>query len=195
MSRKSHFRITGGIFKGRLLNVPKDRATRPMQGSLRETLFNVLRPGLEGASVLDLFSGTGSIGLEALSRGAATATFFERHKPALDILRQNIILLDVEAQTAVFTIDLLKLRAFPDTPFAPYDIIFADPPFAFQDPGTERELTPLVRLLVEKSAVGPDAVLVHQLRKKQSPPERIERFALQKEKQQGSVRLAFYCYS
>lgn len=194
MSRKSHFRITGGIFKGRLLNVPKDRATRPMQGSLRETLFNVLRPELGNASVLDLFSGTGSIGLEALSRGAATCTFFERHKPALGVLRKNIAILGVESAVAVLSVDLLRLSSFPDTPYTPYDIVFIDPPFAFQDPGTAHDLAPLIRLLVDGDNVNEDAVLVHQLRKKQSPPDRIERFFLEKEKQQGSVRLAFYRY-
>jgi len=195
MGRKSHFRITGGIFKGRLLNVPKDRATRPMQGSLRETLFNVLRPELSDASVLDLFSGTGSIGLEALSRGAATVTFFERHKPALGVLRKNIALLGVEAQTAVFSIDLLRISAFPHTPHSPHDIIFIDPPFAFQDPGSEQDLAPLVELLVGGGHVNEDATLVHQLRRKQDPLEEIGRFRLNKEKQQGSVRLAFYRYS
>lgn len=195
MGRKSHFRITGGIFKGRLLNVPKDRATRPMQGALRETLFNVLRPELVEASVLDLFSGTGSIGLEALSRGAAHCDFFERHKPALGVLRANIAALGVEAVTAVYTNDLLRMNEFPETPYAPYDIIFIDPPFAFQDPGSQREIAPLLKLISSRKAVAPGALLIHQLRRKQSPPESIERFQIEKEKQQGSVRLAFYRYS
>ncbi len=195
MGRKSHFRITGGIFKGRLLNVPEDRATRPMQGSLRETLFNVLRPELGDASVLDLFSGTGSIGLEALSRSAASATFFECHRPALGALKKNIANLGVEAKSAVFSIDLLRIHVFPDTPHSPYDIIFIDPPFAFQDPGTEQDLAPLIKLLVDGGHVNEEALLVHQLRRRQFPPDQVGRFCLEKEKRQGSVRLAFYRYS
>jgi 16S rRNA (guanine966-N2)-methyltransferase len=192
MSRRSKFRITGGEFKGRPLFAPVDGNTRPMQGSLRELLFNVLRPELDGAHVLDLFSGTGSVGLEAISRGAACCTFFEKHRPARRILEKNINLLGCGPSTAILSLDLLRLSEFPETPHAPYDIIFLDPPFRFQDPGSEEDILPLVHLLLEKGTVAPGAVLVYQLRKRQFPPENLHSFRLEKEKQPGSVRLIFY---
>lgn len=195
MGRNPHFRITGGIFKGRVLHAPLDRRTRPMQGALRETVFNVLRPELEGANVLDLFSGTGSLGLEALSRGAASCTFCERHRPAVAVLRKNIEGLGCGEIAEILTVDLLRMRRFPETPHAPFQVVFLDPPFGFMDPGTERDLLPLINLLVEAEAVSAGAVLVHQLRRKQSPVSQLSQFTLEKEKQHGSVRLAFYSFS
>ncbi len=192
MAQRSKFRITGGEFKGRPLFVPVDRKTRPMQGSLRELLFNVLRPELDGAHVLDLFSGTGSVGLEAISRGAACCTFCEKHRPARVILEKNINQLGCGHLTTVLALDLLRLSEFPETPHAPFDIIFLDPPFRFQDPGSEDDILPLLDLLLEKGAVTPGAVLVYQLRKRQLPPENLHGFQLEKAKQPGSVRLVFY---
>jgi len=195
MRKQTHFRITGGIFKGRFVNPPLDRQTRPMQGRLRETLFNVLRPEIDAAHVLDLFSGTGILGIESLSHGASVCTFCERHRPALAVLEKNIALLECEDSTEVLFIDLLRLQRFPTTPFSPYNLIFLDPPFRFMDNSTtRREISPLIELIVDGGLVAHDAILVYQLRKQQTPPASLHLFELEKEKEQGSVRLAFYRY-
>ncbi|MFH2133545.1 MAG: RsmD family RNA methyltransferase, partial [bacterium] len=81
MPRGNKFRLTGGSCRGQALFGPPNTKTRPMQGFLREAIFNILGPEVQEASVLDLFSGTGSIGLEALSRGASGCAFFENFKP------------------------------------------------------------------------------------------------------------------
>jgi len=192
MNRRSRFRITGGVFKGRPLTAPLDKETRPMQGSVRETLFNVLRPKIDGARVLDLFCGTGSLGLEALSRGAACCTFCEHHGPALAILQKNIASLGLKESVRILRLDLLKARWFPRFRQGPFDIIFLDPPFRFMDSGSERDLAQLISLLAAAEAIAPEAAMVHQLRKKQAPRSSMEGFLLDKEKAAGSIRLAFY---
>ena len=190
--RNPRFRITGGDFRGRPIEAPEDLATRPMQGRLRETLFNILRPELAGARVLDLFSGTGSLGLEALSRGAEACTFVERHAPARAVLLRNIERLGAGGRCRVLNLDLLRLRAFPADPYAPFHLIFLDPPFRLSDPAARESLLPLVRSLLGPGITAPEALMVLQVRRKTSPPEAMESFRLERDTAQGSVRLAFY---
>ena len=100
---------------------------RPTSERIRETLFNWLAPNIAGARCLDLFAGTGALGLEALSRGAASATFVERSKPAAATLRRNVKALDAENATVLETdaFDYLQ-QADPQS----FDVVFLDPPFA-----------------------------------------------------------------
>lgn len=123
-------RITGGKAGGTPLKAPKGKRTRPATDRLRESVFSSLGASIEGCKVADLFAGTGSYGLEALSRGAASSTFFETDHAALTCLRQNTQAtlrtcdLDTGAVKVVardvFTLDL-------NTPS--YDLIFLDPPY------------------------------------------------------------------
>jgi 16S rRNA (guanine966-N2)-methyltransferase len=127
-------RIIGGAHRGRALaSVGKGDAgahLRPTSDRVREALFNVLAGGygdpVTGARVLDLFAGTGALGLEALSRGAESATFIENGRKALAILRQNIALCRGEAACRVVAADA---RGPGDNPGAPHDLIFLDPPY------------------------------------------------------------------
>jgi len=122
-------RIGGGEFRGRTLRTPKGDATRPTSGMVRETLFNILTPSLTDARFLDLFAGCGSVGLEALSRGATFATFVEKDRLALDCLRGNIATLQVEAQTQVLPYPVERALKYLIQRPEPFDIIFLDPPF------------------------------------------------------------------
>lgn len=122
-------RILGGRFRGRRLQVPA-RGTRPSTGRLREALFSMLLPRLPDARVVDLFAGSGSLGLEALSRGAASALFVERDPAALSALRDNVDRLGLEAVCTVRRVDAQRwLAAQIDAPGTPWDIVFADPPY------------------------------------------------------------------
>ncbi len=123
-------RIAGGEFCGRILRTPKGEDTRPTSGMVRESLFNILAPRLADAEVLDLFAGCGSVGLEALSRGAASATFVEKARPAFDSLRGNIATLAVEDKTVVLPIPVETALGQLCRQDARFDLIFLDPPFA-----------------------------------------------------------------
>jgi 16S rRNA (guanine966-N2)-methyltransferase len=124
-------RIVGGRLRGRTLAVPKSRAIRPTADRLREALFNILVHAygdpVSGARVLDLFAGTGALGLEALSRGAAFALFVDNGAEARALLRENIAALGLGGAARVFRRDAAKLG--PAHPLAPFSLAFLDPPY------------------------------------------------------------------
>lgn len=121
-------RIVGGRWRGTKLPVPDVAGLRPSSDRVRETLFNWLQPALPGARVLDLFAGTGALGLEALSRGAASATLVERDRTACTGLRASIDRLGAGDAAHLVQADALSWLA--GTAGEPFDIVFVDPPFA-----------------------------------------------------------------
>ena len=120
-------RIVAGEFGGRRLQVPRDGRVRPTADRVREAWMSILAPELEGARVLDLFAGSGALGLEALSRGAAHATFVELAPASLEALRGNIDALGVADRTTVRRGD--ALRFVQSLGAGEYDVAFADPPY------------------------------------------------------------------
>ena len=120
-------RITGGTWGRRPIQAPPGRGTRPTTDRVREALFGLLdaRDALHQARVLDLFAGSGALGLEALSRGAAHATFVERHGATLAVARRNAA--DLEAEAAAFV--RADVRTFLGRPRDPVDLVLADPPY------------------------------------------------------------------
>jgi 16S rRNA (guanine966-N2)-methyltransferase len=126
-SRPGRLRIVAGKWRSRLLAVADDPILRPTSERIRETLFNWLSPKLAGASCLDLFAGSGALGLEALSRGAGSAVFVERSAATVQILQQNIAGLEA-ANAMVLQMDSLDYLR-DSTPQA-FDLVFLDPPFA-----------------------------------------------------------------
>lgn len=118
-------RIIAGEFKGRLLEAPTGRTTRPTSARARGALFEILGPLLEGARVADLFAGTGALGLESLSRGASTVDFYESSRQAQAALRKNIATLGVGPRTRVLTTPLPESLVRGPA----YDIVVVDPPW------------------------------------------------------------------
>jgi 16S rRNA (guanine966-N2)-methyltransferase len=124
-------RIISGQFRGRRLEIPKDPRVRPTADRVREAWMSILQEALAGARVLDLYAGSGALGLEALSRGAVHADFVEVSPPSLTALRSNIATLGVEARTTVHRGDALRFaeRLAPGA----YDVACADPPYTRED--------------------------------------------------------------
>lgn len=125
-------RIVGGKFKGREIKGPASGATRPTSDRVRESIFNILAHGVEGftleeARVMDLFAGTGALGMEALSRGARFCCFVEEDAGARGVIRANADLCGAIGQTRIWRRDATSLG--PCAPQTPYDLIFADPPY------------------------------------------------------------------
>jgi 16S rRNA (guanine966-N2)-methyltransferase len=124
-------RIVGGRLRGRALAAPKSQAIRPTADRLRESLFNILVHAYDdpvtGARVLDLFAGTGALGLEALSRGAAFALFVDDAAEARALLRENVAALGLGGATRIFRRDAAKLG--PAHPLEPFTLAFLDPPY------------------------------------------------------------------
>jgi 16S rRNA (guanine966-N2)-methyltransferase len=127
-------RVVGGEFGRRRLVAPRGRATRPTSDRVREALFSILGD-ISGASVLDLFAGSGALGIEALSRGAAHATFVDDADPARAAIKQNLEVLGLEDRATLIN---ASLRTAP-LPGGPFDLVFADPPY-----GDAGDLGPLL---------------------------------------------------
>ena len=139
-------RITGGVHRGRLLKAPEGLDVRPTQDRVREALFSILMHDIVGARFLDLFAGSGAVGLEALSRGAASATFVERSARHISFIRSNSAALKlspeiVQADVAGY------ISGFRG---APFDIAFADPPYAM---GEDCGFLDMARALAERDVV------------------------------------------
>jgi 16S rRNA (guanine966-N2)-methyltransferase len=141
-------RIVAGTWGGRIIQAPPGRGTRPTTDRVREAWMSTVAPGLPGARVLDLFAGSGALGLEALSRGASHCTFIEHDVKALAALKANVKALDAADRVDVFRADALKFAAGLDA--GAFDLAFADPPYG---KGFARELaetfaaTPFAALL------------------------------------------------
>jgi 16S rRNA (guanine966-N2)-methyltransferase len=118
--------VIAGRLGGRRLSAPRGLATRPTSDRVREALFSALGD-VQGARVLDLYAGTGALGIEALSRGAAQATFVESARPALAALRENLAALGIEGAARVLSQPVARALAGLAGPF---DLVFADPPYA-----------------------------------------------------------------
>jgi 16S rRNA (guanine966-N2)-methyltransferase len=125
-------RVVAGTARGRRLVAPDGADTRPTADRVREAVFNTLYSlgGIEDARVLDLFAGTGAMGIEALSRGAAHVVFVERSRPAVDALRENLRTADVEDRAEVVVSDVGRFLAFSSDSF---DLVIIDPPYEFAD--------------------------------------------------------------
>jgi len=123
-------RIIGGTLRGRKLDYSGLRLTRPMKDRVREAVFNILGPRVVGTRVLDLFAGTGALGLEALSRGAARAIFVERHLPTSELLRENLDRLDLTSRSEIVFGDTFQWWSDRPSWSEPW-LAFVSPPYAF----------------------------------------------------------------
>jgi 16S rRNA (guanine966-N2)-methyltransferase len=151
-------RITSGEFGGRTLFVPKSDAIRPTQDRVREALFSILQCEIPGAAFLDLFAGTGSVGLEAVSRGAASATFVEENGRHLDVLRRNIDAMAKAARTDIVRADAYRYIASYSGPG--FDIAFADPPYAL---GEEKGYASVLATLRERGVVKAGGLFIAEM--------------------------------
>jgi 16S rRNA (guanine966-N2)-methyltransferase len=191
-------RIIAGTFRSRLLQAPAGLATRPTSDRLRETLFNVLAPRIEGANFLDLYAGSGAVGLEALSRGAQRVVFVERAQPALKALRVNLEKLGVRDGFAIHAGPVREflgqsLRRASSEPRS-FDVVFLDPPY---DAGEEYEETlgTLGRIGAGPPTMGllaTDAFVIAEHRRKERLQDRYGSLARTRVLEQGDAALSFY---
>jgi len=125
-------RIIGGEAKGRKLKSPRGQEIRPTLGRIRQVLFDLLQREVRETPFLDLFAGTGIVALEALSRGASRAALVEKKGSMVRIIRENVSLLGYQDMVSIFQGDAMRI-AEKLAPLGPFGIIFADPPYTFQD--------------------------------------------------------------
>jgi 16S rRNA (guanine966-N2)-methyltransferase len=198
-------RIIAGTFRSRTLVAPPGMSTRPTSDRLRETLFNVLAPRVqdsvsEGAAFLDLYAGSGAVGLEALSRGAARVAFVERAPAALKVLNENLARLGV---TSGIRIHARSVSAFlrsasgsdsktADPKSEKYEVVFLDPPY-----DETREYATTLGLLggAAQGILAPGALVVAEHRRKQQLDERYGKLKRTRLLEQGDAAISFYADS
>lgn len=178
-TRSGRLRIVAGNWRSRLLDIADVEGLRPTSERIRETLFNWLVPRIQGARCLDLFAGTGALGLEALSRGARSAVFVEQSAPAVVTLKANIKALDADG-AVIRQMDALEyLRGEPEGPF---DLVFLDPPFA-ADLNEE-----LCRLLEQRQVLAKDSLIYIEQDRSKPEPTLPAGWQVEKNKTAGNVR-------
>lgn len=177
-SSRGRLRIVAGKWRSRLLPIADVPGLRPTPERVRETLFNWLTPVLQGARCLDLFAGTGALGFEALSRGAARVHFVERSAMAAATIRENIAKLQAAGASISETSAFDYLQERMDQP---YDLVFLDPPFA------DDRLGELCRLLQDNGFVGAGGRVYLERSRDQAAPELPAAWAIGREKSAGNV--------
>jgi 16S rRNA (guanine966-N2)-methyltransferase len=177
-------RIVAGLWRGRTLIAPPGSQTRPTADRVRQALFDMLlhapwggRDAVEGAHVLDMFAGTGAFGLEALSRGAAHATFIERDRAALAVLRTNITALHADSLCTVLPADALAVPPGPTC-----DLVFLDPPY-----GNDLVRRALLRLR-DAGWIASAALIVAETGRDEPPPATL----LLAERIHGAARISIW---
>lgn len=171
-------RIIAGTAKGRRLVGPPGLDTRPLTDRAKEALFSSLGGRIAGAAVLDLYAGSGSLGLEALSRGAASADFVEWNRQAVASLRQNVVAVSLGG-----TVHAIDVEQFLDRTTARFDLVFVDPPYRLDDDSVASVLEALV------GACAAGATVVVHRRKDGAPPAVPEGLHLEASRRYGDVEL------
>ena len=178
-SKPGRVRIVAGKWRSRLLQVADDATLRPTSERIRETLFNWLAPELRAAACLDLFAGSGALGLEALSRGAGRTVFVERSKASAAVLQKNIASLEAK-DVDVMIVDAMSFLSQSVT--TPFNIVFLDPPFADDNYGE------LCRLLQEREWLAGSAKIYLEQPRDARQPALPKEWNVLKEQTAGNVR-------
>jgi len=179
-------RIRAGALKGRRLVAPAGATTRPTAELVRAALLDALAPRLAGARVLDLFAGAGGVGLEALSRGAAHATFVERDARAVAALRANVRALGLERRVRIVRDDALRALGRLARQGARFDLVFLDPPYA-SDVGLAA-----LGALGAGAVTTPGALVVLQHPTRRPPPAAVGALRASRARRFGETTLTFF---
>jgi 16S rRNA (guanine(966)-N(2))-methyltransferase RsmD len=175
-------RVIAGTLKGRRIDAPHWPGLRPTSDKLRETLFNVLAPRIAGARVLDGYAGTGAVGIEALSRGAAHVTFVERDPRAVGLIEANLQRCAVYDRYAIIRAGFA--RAGEQLAGSAFDIVFLDPPYGAAELSAALDLAPAV--------VAPGGMLVVEHARRDHAKDRTGPLAKTRDLLSGDSALAFY---
>lgn len=173
--------ITGGTLRSRRVSTPPGRDVRPTPARVKEALFSILGPRIDNAQVLDLFAGTGALGFESLSRGAAHVTFVERHRPTAEALKTTARALGVAERTAVINAPADRVVRTLD---GRYDLVFADPPYAQPYPAQTFET------LRDRGAIDHGTTIVYEHAARTAPPAD-PAMELERTARYGEVALTF----
>jgi 16S rRNA (guanine966-N2)-methyltransferase len=186
-------RIIAGTFRSRQLKSLKGMELRPTSDKLRETLFNVLGELIAGSRFVDLFAGTGAVGIEALSRGAQEAIFVEKHPPAVALIKKNLESLEIHRDVRVLPLDALqalkRLNGELAAASAHIDILFLDPPYA-----EEAQYANVLSFLGDAKLLAENAVVIAEHQRSLDLPKSFGKLERVRVLRQGDAALSFFRY-
>jgi 16S rRNA (guanine966-N2)-methyltransferase len=179
-------RVIGGMYRSRPLKAPRGMATRPTTDRLRETLFNVLAPRISEAVFADLYAGSGAVGIEAISRGAAFVYFVEQAKPAFQVLQENLKTLSLQAGLQV---EAKNVRSFLASRPRTLDIVFLDPPYEadFEYASTLNALG-----VAGEELLSQEAIVIAEHRRKEPLLKQYGQLQRYRVLEQGDAALSFF---
>lgn len=180
-------RIISGQYRGLTIKALKGGKLRPTSEQLRETLFDVLGPAVEGSDFLDAYAGSGAVGLEALSRGAREAVFIEHHRPAVDLIRKNLTSLRIDSGFRLLTCAVLTGFERLAEEGARFDFIFLDPPY-----DAIKEYHHALRQLARGALVAPSSLVVAEHSRHVKLEEKYGSLRRTRTIRHGDAQLAFY---
>lgn len=180
-------RVIAGIYRSRPLATLRGAKLRPTSDRLRESLFNILGGAVRGSVFVDLFAGTGAVGIEALSRGARQVFFVESHRAAVSLIRRNLASLDITAEAEILPMDALRgLRALVRGGTRA-DCIFLDPPYAKSDVYLK-----VLEILDRAPLLAEDGCVIAEHNRRLALPERVGQLVRVRVVKQGDAALSFY---
>ena len=189
-------RIIAGFHRGRQIDAPEGLSTRPMTDRVRENLFNLIGPSVADAVVLDLFSGSGALGMESLSRGAASATFVDTDRQAIEVVETNCRRLGLLDRARILRRDVLRPGPWiRPVGVAHYTLLFVDPPYKMTaDPAGQAALAGMAAELVRLDCVAPEAEVMIRAERGVALPLPWDGFVRTDERSYGSTTLHFMMY-
>jgi len=185
-------KITGGIYKGTKLIIPKGADIRPALARVRNSLFNILHGQFNDKKALDLFAGTGSFGLEALSHGASKCLFVENNRTYLESIRQNIAKLRLQNFAETLFADSFNISAYLHRQEEIFDCVFIAPPYKYYDePSSRNSIMKLIADLSEKNIICPGGMLILEHRLHQIKDVDLAGYHLADRREYGQTCLTF----
>ena len=186
--REEYFilRVIAGVAKGHKLNTLKGDATRPTMDKVKGAIFNIIAPRIEGAAVLDLFSGSGSLGIEALSRGANSAVFVDKSRKSTDIIKENLVHTKLINKGVVINKDVCEACNILAKDLTKFDIIFMDPPY-------NKNFVQKTLIFLDNSGIlDRDGIIIVEHSKEDELPDVIGSFEGVRYKKYGITIISFY---
>ena len=180
-------RVIAGLHKGRRLRPPSGLYVRPTSDRVREALFSILGSSINHAHVVDLYSGTGAIGLEAFSRGAARVVFVEHQSSSLQLLRENLKRCGNPPECTLIACDVRQVFGHSEfLKWSPFHVVFADPPYE------TAEDEPLISLISQHVPLASNGIVIFEHPTKRTMPQQIDSLSQYRQARYGNTSLSFF---
>lgn len=181
-------RVIAGKAKGRVLIAPSGRNTRPITSKMKEALFSMWQFDIVGADFLDLFAGSGSMGIEAISRGAKRAVFVELERSAIEVIKHNVATCKFEKEAVIYKDDVFKRLNWLSERGEKFDIIYLDPPFT-----VDAIFHPVLEAVADADILKEDGIVAIRTLERKEMPEEMGNLVKYRAKTYGISTIHFYC--